>query len=313
MTPDLTIVEVGMRDGLQDERRIVPTATKVLLIRRLVAAGLRRIEVASFVHPERVPQMADAEPVVAELGEMPGVSRIGLVLNERGLDRALAAGIDEVGVVVPATDLFGRRNQGMDVDTAVATWERVASRSAAHGVAASVTIAVAYGCPFEGPVAADGVAVLADRLAAAGPVEIALADTIGAAVPTEVSAMVDLVVSRTALPVRAHFHNSRNAGFANAVAAVEAGCVALDASIGGLGGCPSAPGASGNVATEDLVHLLERMGVRTGVDVDALLDVVPDVERVVGHEVPGQLAKSRPFSRSQGVHRVAMSHRQPGG
>lgn len=289
------IVEVGPRDGLQDEARLVSVADKVAYLRGVIAAGVRRVEVTSFVDPRRVPQMADAEAVLAALGRPPGVTRVGLVLNERGMARAAAAGVDEINAVVVVTETFSRRNQGMTVDESVAAWSHVAVAARDAGIRATVTLSAAFGCPYEGVVPPARVVALAEAVAAADPAEIALADTIGAAVPTEVGPLVSAVAEATGRPVRGHFHNTRNAGFANAVAAVAAGAAALDASTGGIGGCPFAPGAAGNIATEDLVHLLERMGVRTGIDVDALLAVIPALERAVGHPVPGQLAKSGPF------------------
>lgn len=292
------VVEVGLRDGLQDEDRIVPVDEKLALIDALIGAGVRRLEVASFVNPERVPQMADAEELLAALGRPEGVTRIGLVLNERGLDRAVAAGIDEINVVVIVTETFSQRNQGMGVDAALTMWERVAAGAREAGIRVGVTLSAAFGCPFEGRVDPALVAAVADRVAQAGPAEISLADTIGAAVPTDVSPLVRSVIDRTGLPVRCHFHNTRSAGFVNAVAAVQAGASALDASTGGIGGCPFAPGATGNIATEDVVHLLERMGVTTGIDLQRLLAVVPMVEAAVGHPVPGQLAKAGPFPPS---------------
>ena len=289
------IVEVSPRDGLQDEPAVVPTEAKIALVERALDAGIGRVEVASFVRPDRVPSMADAEEVVAGIGLRPGVRLAGLVLNRRGLERALDAGVDDVNFVVLASEAFSRRNQGMGVDDALATWAEVAEAAAAAGVRPTVTLGAAFGCPYEGTVDPASVLELARRAAQGGPVEIALADTIGCAVPPEVGALVTAVASATGLPVRVHLHNSRNTGFANAVAAVAAGASSLDASIGGLGGCPFAPGASGNVATEDLVHLLERMGVRTGVHLQGVLDTARWLEGVLGHPVPGQLVRAGAF------------------
>jgi len=291
------IVEVSPRDGLQDEATRLSTASKIELIERSMAAGARRIEAVSFVRPDRVPAMADAEEVLAGVTRRAGVRLAGLVLNERGLERALAAGVDEVNVVVLVTDGFSAKNQGMAVETALAMWDRVAAGAASAGVPASVTLGAAFGCPYEGEVDAGRVRQLALRVAAAGPFEIALADTIGCGVPPQVASLVGSVADDTGLPVRVHLHNSRNTGLANAVAALSAGAAALDASIGGIGGCPFAPGATGNIATEDLVHLLDRMGVATGVRLDALLDASHWLAGALGHALPGQVARAGPFPR----------------
>lgn len=263
-------VEVSPRDGLQNEKTILSTADKVALIERAIAAGARRIEVASFVNPKLVPQMADAEAVIAALPKRADVRTIGLVLNERGAGRALATRVDELGVVVAASDVFGTANQGLDVDAGIAMAGRVIEQARAVGRAAQVTISVAFGCPLSGAVDPARVVDMARRLAAFGPLEIALADTIGVARPDEVSRLVAAVVEAVRpLPVRVHFHDTRGTGVANAVAAVAAGAVTVDASIGGTGGCPFAPGAAGNVATEDVAYALNG---RMAVDLDAVCD-----------------------------------------
>lgn len=292
----IEIVEVGPRDGLQNEALIVPTAEKVALIRRAIAAGARRIEVASFVNPARVPQMADAEDVVAALGPAEGVTRIGLVLNARGAERALASGVEQLGAVAVASDGFGIRNQGQGSAASVEMVGTIAAMAAAAGRSAQATIAVAFGCLFEGEVPADHVVEMARRIATTGVVEIALADTIGVAVPAQVFALVEKVRAAVApLPVRAHFHDTRNTGIANVWAAVEAGAATIDASIGGLGGCPFAPGAAGNVATEDVVYMLERSGVATGMDLAALIDASHWLGGVMGKTLPSMLAKAGGF------------------
>ncbi|HZX54421.1 MAG TPA: hydroxymethylglutaryl-CoA lyase [Ilumatobacteraceae bacterium] len=296
MPTTIEIVEVGPRDGLQDEPGIVSTEDKIAYIQGTVRAGIARVEVASFVNPKRVPQMADAEAVIAGLTGTE-LRPIGLVLNERGLDRALAAGIGEINAVVVVTDTFSRENQGMSTADAIAMWERVAGRARQAGVRAGVTLSAAFGCPFEGEVPAARVVEIAKTVADAGADEIALADTIGAAVPNQTEDLVAAVAEATGVPMRVHLHNSRNTGLANAVAAIRGGATTLDASTGGLGGCPFAPGATGNIATEDLVHMLEHMGVSTGVQVDALLETVAFVERIVGHPVPGMLSKAGVFPR----------------
>ena len=250
------VIEVGPRDGLQNEPVTLSVAQKVRYVESLVAAGLRRIEVVSFVNPARVPQMAGAEEVMAAVPRTDGVSYAGLVLNERGLDRALGAGVDEVNVVVVATETFSQRNQGASVDASSAMADRVVSRAKDAGLRTTVTIAAAFGCPFEGEVPTDRVTDLARRCDASGADEIALADTIGVAVPADVRRVVSAVREVTARPLRLHLHNTRNTGYANAIAAVEVGVAALDASSGGIGGCPFAPNATGNIATEDLAYLL---------------------------------------------------------
>jgi len=253
----IEIVEVGPRDGLQNESTLISTANKVALVRRAVAAGARRIELTSFVNPRKVPQMADAEDVVAQVGILEGVTRIGLVLNERGAERALTCGLDQLGAVAVASDAFGVRNQGQDSAQSADVAASIIAMARAVGKTAQATIGVAFGCPFSGEVDPERVVAMAARLAEAGPVEIALADTIGVAVPAQVSDLIARVRAAVLpLPVRAHFHNTRGTGIANVWAAIEAGATVIDASIGGLGGCPFAPGAAGNVATEDVAYLL---------------------------------------------------------
>jgi hydroxymethylglutaryl-CoA lyase len=294
------IVEVSPRDGLQDEPVILSTGAKVALIERALAAGVRRVEAVSFVRADRVPTMADAEEVMASITRRPGCRMAGLVLNERGVERAVAAGVDDVNVVVLVTETFSQRNQGMGVDEALAMWSRVARVAQDAGVGASVTLAAAFGCPYEGVVDPLRVREMAVRAAEAGPMEVALADTIGSAVPPEVDALVRAVGHDTGRPIRVHLHNSRNAGYANAVAAIGAGAAALDASIGGIGGCPFAPGAAGNIATEDVVHLLDRMQIVTGVQLNALIDASHWLAAELGHPLPGQVARSGTFPAAEG-------------
>jgi hydroxymethylglutaryl-CoA lyase len=288
------IVEVSPRDGLQAEDVVLSTADKVDLIGRAVAAGVRRIEVCSFV--KRVPQMADAEEVLALLPPSDDVTYIGLVLNERGLERAVAAGMREINAVLVCTDTFGQRNQGVGVDGALGAFEAIATAAHAAGIRVSATVSVAFGCPYEGEVPVSRVASVVSRAAAAGADEVAIADTIGVAVPSDVTARVAAARAVVGdVPLRAHFHNTRNTGLANAWAAYEAGVRVLDASLGGVGGCPFAPGATGNIPTEDLAYLLARSGVDTGLDLAALADVVPWIEDRLGKRVPGLLAKAGPF------------------
>jgi len=290
------IVEVAPRDGLQSEDAILDAATKIELITRAVDAGVRRVEVCSFVNPARVPQMADAEAVLAGLPERDGVTYIGLVLNRRGFDRAVAAGVREVNVVAITTETFAERNQGASSDETVKAFEEIAPLAIAEGIRPTLTISASFGCPYEGEVPVARVTEIAERGAAAGAVEIALADSIGAAVPTEVTERLGAARSvMGAVALRAHFHNTRNTGLANAYAAIEAGVDALDASLGGIGGCPFAPNATGNIPTEDLAYMLSRMGVETGLDLARLADVVPWIEARLGKRVPGLLSKAGMF------------------
>jgi hydroxymethylglutaryl-CoA lyase len=292
----IEIVEVAPRDGLQNDKVILPTRTKLELIERLIAAGVRRMEATSFVNPTKVPAMADADELSRQLPDVDGVVYQGLVLNRRGLERAIAAGVDEVNVVVVATDTFATKNQGSTSDQTVQTALDVVKASP---VPVSATIAVAFGCPFEGEVPVRRVVEIAERLAGSGVAELALADTIGVGGPAEVTERFRAVREVAGgLKLRAHFHNTRNTGLANAWAAVEAGVHILDASLGGTGGCPFAPGATGNIATEDLVYMLERGGLQTGLDLDKLLEATAWFEGVLGRKLPGMLGKAGRFPRA---------------
>jgi hydroxymethylglutaryl-CoA lyase len=296
MVDRVEIIEVSARDGIQNERTLLSLDDKLELIARAVAAGARRLEVTSFVNPARVPQMADADALVPALPRGDGVSHIGLVLNERGLERAIAAGVDEVNFVVVATETFNRRNQGVAVAATLEAWSRVARLAHESGVRAGVTIGASFGCPFEGEVSAARVVELALKLAEAGPHEIALADTIGAAAPSDVRRKIAAVAAAAPdVTLRCHFHNTRNTGLANAVAAIEAGVSRLDSSIGGVGGCPFAPAATGNIPTEDLVYMLERMGISTGMDLDALIETAHWLGGKLGISPPGMLQRAGRF------------------
>jgi hydroxymethylglutaryl-CoA lyase len=293
------IVEVGPRDGLQSEPGVLPTAAKLELINRLVAAGVRRIEVASFVNPARVPQMADAEQVLAGLPRRPDVQYVGLVLNRKGFDRAVQAGCTEIGMVVAASDTFNRRNQGAGTDESIAVWLEIARAARQAGVRAQVTVSTAFGCPFEGEMPEARVVDVVRRLAEGGPIEIALADTIGVGVPAQVTRLVEL--AREAAPrvrMRCHFHNTRNTGIANAYAAVQAGVTVLDSSVGGIGGCPFAPAATGNIPTEDLLYMLERSGIQTGISLQGVIDTGKWLQEQLGRAVPGMLVKAGPFPKA---------------
>jgi isopropylmalate/homocitrate/citramalate synthase len=290
----VTIVEVGPRDGLQNEPEILEPSVRADLVSRLVSAGVRAIEVASFVDPRRVPQMAGAEEVVAALTSEPDVLYAGLALNEHGYERLLESGLREVRFAFGATESFNRRNQNASVEESLAAALRIVERARADGLRSTITISVAFGCPFEGPVDEAHVLELASRVAEARPDALVLADTIGVGVPGQVRRLVDGTLE-LGLPVGGHFHNTRNTGYPNALAALESGASILDASVGGLGGCPFAPRASGNVATEDLVYLLEHEGVRTGLDLDALIGVSAWLEGVLGRPLEGQLYRAGNF------------------
>lgn len=296
----IEMVEVGPRDGLQNEKAVVSTADKAELIRRAIAYGARRIEVTSFVNPSRVPQLADAEQLVAMLPDRDDVTYIGLVLNRRGAERALATGrIDELGAVCVTSDAFGIRNQGQSSDESLAAAIEIVELAHAAGRSAQITIATAFGCPFAGEVPMARVIDMAKRAADAQPREVALADTIGVAVPAQVAETIARVREAVGpLPVRVHFHNTRGSGLANVWAAVAAGATVVDASLGGLGGCPFAPGAAGNVATEDVVYMLERSGIATGLALADVVDAAAWFTGVMGRPLPAMVSKAPAFPAS---------------
>jgi len=300
MPQSIEFVEVGPRDGLQNEAVLVSTENKLSLINRVIAAGARRIEVTSFVNPKRVPQMADAEQVCAGLPDRSDVSYIGLVMNVRGAERALATGrIDQLGAVAVATDTFAMANQGQSSDESVEAAKAIITLARTEGRTAQCTIAASFGCPFEGEISDDRIIEMALAIAEAGPVEIALADTIGVANPAHVARLVQRVREAVSpLPVRVHFHNTRNTGLANVWAAAAAGAQVIDASLGGLGGCPFAPGAAGNVPSEDVVYMLERAGIGTGMDLEQLIDASNWLSGVMGRKLPGMVAQSPPFPKA---------------
>ena len=296
----IEFVEVGPRDGLQNEKMLVSTPDKLALITRAIDAGARRIEVTSFVNPKKVPQMANAEDVCAGLPDRSDVTYIGLVMNMRGAERAMATGrIDQLGAVVVSTDSFAMANQGQTSAESVGVASDIIKRANSADLTAQATIAASFGCPFEGEVAEDRVIEIAKQLADAWPVEIALADTIGVANPAHVARLVERVREAVSpLPVRVHFHNTRNTGLANVWAAVTAGASVVDASLGGLGGCPFAPGAAGNVPSEDVVYMLERAGIDTGMDLEKLVDASNWLSGVMGRKLPGMVAQSPPFPKA---------------
>jgi hydroxymethylglutaryl-CoA lyase/(R)-citramalyl-CoA lyase len=291
----VTICDVGPRDGLQNQPTTLGPGVRAELVDRLAATGIPRIEAVSFVNPKLVPQMADAEEVVAALSRREGVVVAGLALNERGYDRLRDSGLDEVNFVLAATDEFNRRNAGATVEEGIAAGERIVERAIVDGIRSTVTISVAFGCPFEGAVDPARVAELAATFAAAGTDEIVVADTVGVGVPRQARDLVERLLP-LGLPVGVHLHNTRNNGFANAYAALEAGATVFDASIGGIGGCPFAPRATGNIATEDLVYLLHGQGVETGIDLGAVIAVAQWLEAQLGRELEGQVYKAGTFA-----------------
>lgn len=291
------IIDVSPRDGLQNEAKLLPTAIKLELIGRLLDAGVSRLEATSFVHPQRVPAMADAEAVMAGLDRDRPASFIGLVLNERGLDRAIAAGCDEIAYAVVVSDTFSLRNQGTTTDQGIAAWHVIAAKARTAGIEPSLVVSAAFGCPYDGEVEIGRVVKVVEACLATKPHRLSLADTIGVATPRDVKerfgAIADLVPPESQLGT--HFHNTRNTGIANAYAALESGVRSFDASLGGIGGCPFAPNATGNICTEDLVYMLGRMGFDTGIDLDRLIEAANWLRGHLGESVVGLLSKAGRF------------------
>ena len=292
----INIVEVGPRDGLQSEPEILSTASKVEFITRAIDAGVTRLEVASFVHPKKVPQMADAEALLAALPLSDDVSYVGLIMNERGLDRALETPVHEVGMVVVSTDSYNRRNQGVSTAESIDAWLKIAARARENGKIANVMISSAFGCPYEGEVSPDHIVEIAKRVIEAEPAELGIADSIGVAVPNQITDLLGKLQDELgSIPLRCHLHNTRNTGLANAQAAVDAGAVSIDASIGGIGGCPFAPAATGNIPTDDLLYMLSRSGIETGLSLEKIIAVSEWLEQELGRGVPALLPKAGIF------------------
>jgi isopropylmalate/homocitrate/citramalate synthase len=291
----VVVCDVAPRDGLQNDKTHLEPPVRAELVNRLAAAGVPRIETVSFVNPQRVPQMAGAEEVVAAIERDPDVVYAGLALNEKGYDRLVATGLDEVHYAFAATETFNQRNSNASVEESVKAAEQIIRRAHTDGIRATVTIGASFGCPFEGAVDPGRVGELAARLASAGADEIAVADTVGVGVPRQVRDLVGRL-ALLGVPVGVHLHNTRNIGFANAYAALEAGATVFDASVGGIGGCPFAPRATGNIATEDLVYLLHGEGVETGIDLDELVNVAKWLESHLGRELEGQVYKAGTFA-----------------
>lgn len=301
MTRAIEIVEVGPRDGLQNDPVLMPTEVKLEFIDRLIDCGVKRMEVASFVHPKLVPAMADSDAIMAAVPRDKGIKYIGLALNERGTRRALETRCDEVNFVMVASEGFGKRNQNATPEETADLFDKIAVLAHDDGVPVSVTISVAFGDPFDGEVPVETLAMLASRAVASGATEIALGDTIGVANPWDVKTRIDAV--RNAAPdarLRLHFHNTRNTAMANIYAAIEAGVDVIDASVGGIGGCPFAPKATGNVATEDVVYMLDRAGYETGLDLDKLIETAKWLEAEgLKHPVESALSKAGGFPGSR--------------
>jgi len=291
----IEIVEVSPRDGIQNEKKILTTQAKVDLITQAVDAGAPRIEVTSFVNPKLVPQMADADQVAAALPSDNQASYIGLVLNKRGYDRVLTAGLHEANVVVTASDAFGKRNQGTDTDGTIRNFTEIMSQASAN-IKTGVSITTAFGCPFDGEVPLSRLLDVVSRCAETNPFEIGIADTIGVATPADVTERVDAIKQLCPdIPLRLHFHDTRNTGIANAWAAVQAGATTLDASFGGVGGCPFAPRATGNICTEDLLYMLHRSGIDTGMSLNKSIAAANWLEKELGKQVPGMVMKAGVF------------------
>lgn len=285
----VTIVEVGPRDGLQNERTPIPTDVKLNFIAALAAAGLRHIEATSFVHPKAIPQLADAVDVARGLPASPGVNYSALVPNDKGLDRAIETGVKRIAVFTAASETFARKNINMSIDESLATFEPVIKRALAAGMSARGYVSTCFVCPFEGEISPDAVVRVSKRLIDFGVDQIAISDTIGAAAPTDVDRVLTALQSSiTTDRIALHFHDTYGTALANVVAGLEAGITTFDASAGGLGGCPYAPGASGNLATEDLVYLLERMGIPTGVSLEKLAAATEPIADLLGRELPGR-------------------------
>lgn len=296
------VLEVGPRDGLQNEKVVFSTTDKLRMINGAIDAGVKRIEVASFVHPARVPQMADAEDVISGLRDLSDVTYIGLVLNKRGLLRALATreagnrGIDEAGCVAIASDTFAEKNQGQTMRSSVDITKEMIKLAKSEGMTAQATISVSFGCPFEGRIDQSTVVAMAEDIAEAEPREIAIADTIGVGSPIRVTELIHKIKERIPnMPLRAHFHNTRNTGLANAWAAYEAGVRTLDVSVGGLGGCPFAPKATGNIGTEDLLYLLAESDVETNISLEDMIKLAKWTETILGRTPPAMVSQAGGF------------------
>ena len=299
----ISILEVGPRDGLQSEPEILPTEVKKEFITRTIDAGIKQIEVTSFVHPKKVPQMADAEKLVESLPENNDVTYIGLIMNQRGFERARDCGIDEVGMVIVSTDTYNMKNQNVVTQESIDNWLSIAAEAKSAGIRTSVVIACSFGCPYEGEIDPEHIASIAEQVLKGKPDVLGLADSVGVAVPSQIKKTFSLVKELApSIPLRTHLHNTRNTGLANAAAAVEAGVSIIDASTGGIGGCPFAPRATGNIPTDDLLYMLDRSGVETGVDLRQVVKTTDWLEEQLGRAVPAMVPKAGIFPENAEIN-----------
>jgi len=299
----ISILEVGPRDGLQSEPEILPTEVKKEFITRTINAGIKQIEVTSFVHPKKVPQMADAEKLVESLPENDDVTYIGLIMNQRGFERARDCGIDEVGMVIVSTDTYNMKNQNVVTQESIDNWLSIAAEAKSAGIRTSVVIACSFGCPYEGEIDPEHIASIAEQVLEGKPDVLGLADSVGVAVPSQIKRTFSLVKELApSIPLRTHLHNTRNTGLANAAAAVEAGVSIIDASTGGIGGCPFAPRATGNIPTDDLLYMLDRSGIETGVDLKQVVKTTDWLEEQLGRAVPAMVPKAGIFPENAEIN-----------
>jgi hydroxymethylglutaryl-CoA lyase len=299
----VSILEVGPRDGLQSEPEIMPTETKKEFIVRTVDAGIKKIEVTSFVHPKKVPQMADAEKLIENLPHYDDVSYIGLIMNQKGFERAKNCGIQEVGMVIVSTDTYNMRNQGVTTQQSIDNWLEIASEAQSAGIKTNVVIACAFGCPYEGEVDPEKIVEIAEKALQGSPDILGLADSVGVAVPNQVKNVFSLIKDLNPdIPLRTHLHNTRNTGLANAAAAIDAGVSIIDASTGGIGGCPFAPKATGNIPTDDLLYMLDRSNIETGVNLNDVVQTTQWLEEILGRNVPAMVPKAGIFPENANIN-----------
>ena len=299
----VSILEVGPRDGLQSEPEIMPTEIKKEFIVRTVDAGIKKIEVTSFVHPKKVPQMADAEKLVESLPDYDDVSYIGLIMNQKGFERAKNCGIQEVGMVIVSTDTYNMRNQGVTTQQSIDNWLEIASEAQSAGIKTNVVIACAFGCPYEGEVDPEKIVEIAEKALQGSPDILGLADSVGVAVPNQVKNVFSLIKELNPdIPLRTHLHNTRNTGLANAAAAIDSGVSIIDASTGGIGGCPFAPKATGNIPTDDLLYMLDRSNIETGVNLNDVVQTTQWLEEKLGRNVPAMVPKAGIFPENANIN-----------
>jgi len=299
----ISILEVGPRDGLQSEPEIIPTEVKKEFITKTIDAGIKKLEVTSFVHPKKVPQMADAEQLVESLPDRDDVTYIGLIMNQKGFERARDCGIDEVGMVIVSTDTYNMKNQNVVTQESIDNWLNIANEAKSAGIRTSVVIACAFGCPYEGEVDPEDIASIAEKVLQGEPDVFGLADSVGVAVPSQITETFSLIKQMApSIPLRTHLHNTRNTGLANAAAAVEAGVSIIDSSTGGIGGCPFAPKATGNIPTDDLLYMLDRSGIETGVDLRKVVETTEWLEGQLGRAVPAMVPKAGIFPENAEIN-----------